>query len=86
MMLPAEFVDRCGQLAPAHIFDVLMGLCASAREGLQSGPDVIDLAVADGSGHSLGVSVGIQTCLLVRNSEADIVGLVHIGLGSQEGC
>jgi len=72
------------QFTAADVLHVLMRLSAGVQKRLQTLRDVGDFPVRDGARVSLLVAVGIEAYFLVSDPEANIVGLVHIGLYAQE--
>src|SRR5215510_1877955 len=59
-----------GQSSSADILDVLPGSPARADGLAQAHRDVVDVAVADGTGHAMIVAVRCEADLLVANPEA----------------
>jgi hypothetical protein len=74
-----------GQSSSADILDVLPGSPARGDSLTQARRDVIDVAVADGTGHVMVVAIRVKADLLVTDPEADVVGLVGVWLHAQDG-
>jgi hypothetical protein len=47
--------------------------------------EVVDRPVGDRPGHALGVAVGVEAELDLAGPEADVVGLVDVRLGPEQG-
>src|SRR4029453_17070979 len=74
-----------GRPSPAAFFDVLWVPPAGVDGLAQARRDVVDVAVADGTGHAVVVAVRVEADLLVPDPEADVVGLVGVRLHAQDG-
>lgn len=57
--IPICVFDQGNQLAPTDILNLLLCLCASVEEQLQTTPNVGHRPVADRPCHALGVAMGI---------------------------
>src|SRR5215469_14491232 len=73
------------QSSSADILDVLPGSPARVDSLAQACRDVVDVAVADGTGHVMVVAVRVEADLLVTDPEADVVGLIGVWLHAQDG-
>ena len=76
--------DGGDQLPSSDVPYRLLRFSASVEEILQALLDVVYVPVVQGAGHSLAVAVGIEADVLSFDLEADVLGLVHVGLGVQE--
>jgi len=72
------------QLAPADVLDTLLRLRAGVEERPETLLDVVYVPVAHRSRHPLGVAVRIEAHVLTPDAEADVIGLVHVGLDAQQ--
>src|SRR5262249_34366081 len=69
-----------GQSSSADVLDVLPDSPPGVDGLAQACRGVVDVAVADGSGHAMVVAVRVEADLLVTEPEADVVGLVGVRL------
>src|SRR5258708_21583765 len=74
-----------GQSSSADVLDVLPGSPPGVDGLAQACRGVVDVAVADGSGHAMVVAVRVEADLLATDPEADVVGLVGVRLHAQDG-
>src|SRR5215813_5202392 len=74
-----------GQSSSADVLDVLPGSPPGVDGLAQACRGVVNVAVADRSGHAMVVAVRVEADLLVTDSEADVVGLVGIRRHAQGG-
>src|ERR687897_3464035 len=72
------------QHAPTDILYLLLHFCSSVEECLQALLDVVNMPVGERPGHPLAVAVRVQTEILAVDFEADVVGLVRVGLHARE--
>src|SRR5262249_13615915 len=73
-----------GQSSSAGVLDVLPGSPPGVDGLAQACRGVVDVAVADGSGHAMVVAVRVEADLLVTDPEADVVGLVGVRLHAHD--
>jgi hypothetical protein len=73
---PLEFsTEQCNQPSTPNIFDLLLDLCTSVQEGLETLLDIVNVVIGC---HARLVAVGIQAYIQVSNPEANIIPLIRL--------